>query len=91
MEYTKDQSTVIALWVLALQTRSNPLAPIQGATAPEIIARLGNNLGGEHTSDSMLLHTHGYNRLFQDRQIDREATNLQKEIAKELREQGVTS
>jgi hypothetical protein len=90
-KYSREQSTVVALWVLALQQRDEPKAAIQGATAPRIIVDVVNKLGEEHTSDSILLHTHGYDRLLMNRQIDKTVTELQRQIADELVEQGVIS
>lgn len=91
-EYSKSQSTVIALWVLALQNkRSGVDFESKGSTAPRSITDLVNSLGEIHTSDSILLHTHGYDRLLLGRPIDRAITKLQREIAQDLLEQGVIS
>lgn len=90
-EYNKEQSIVIALWVLALQNRHDPKAAVQGHTAPNSIYGIVNKLGEHHSSDSMLLHAHGYDRLLLDRKIDRSVTKLQKEVAAELKVQGIIS
>lgn len=89
--YSKKQSTVIALWVLSMQNRVDPKASIQGHTAPSIITDIVNALGESHTSGSILLHTHGYDRLLLGRKIGKSVTNLQKEVANELMVQGVIS
>lgn len=90
-KYSKEQSTVVALWVLAMQFRDDPKAAIQGAIAPPVVVDAVNKLGEQHTSGSILLHTHGYNRLLHNRKIDKTITNLQRQIARELVEQGVIS
>lgn len=84
--YNKEQSTVIAIWNL---TRKNVVDPIPGNTAPESITNIVNMLGETHSSDSILLHTHGYDRLFHNRGIDKTITKLQIEIALELQKQGL--
>jgi hypothetical protein len=89
--YNKDQSSVVALWVLALQYRTNPKQAIKDATAPPLITSIINKLGEQHTSDSILLHKHGYDRLLTGRDIDKSITNLQREIAQELLETGIVS
>jgi len=86
--YSKEQSTVVALWVLARST-NDPKVRIH--TAPTIITDLVNQLGDKHSSDSVLLHKHGYDRLFFERDIDKTITTLQRQIAKELYEAGVVS
>jgi hypothetical protein len=91
VKFTKDQSTVIALWVLALQQRDDPKAAIQNHTAPQIISDIVNKLGEPHSSDSILLHTHGYDRLLLNRPIEKTVTELQRQVADELVEQGVIS
>ena len=88
--YSKEQSIVVALWVLARST-NDPEVRIPGATAPAIITNLVNQLGEKHSSDSVLLHKHGYDRLFFGRDIDKTITTLQRQIAKELYETGVVS
>jgi hypothetical protein len=90
-KYSKEQSTVIALWVLAMQHRPNPKLPIQGHTAPTNITEIVNKLGELHSSDSILLHTHGYDRLLLGRDIDKTVTALQQEIAKELKDFDIIS
>lgn len=89
--YSKEQSTIVALWALALQQRDDPTAVIKEATAPPVIVDVVNKLGEEHTPGSILLHTHGYDRLLLNRQIDKTVTNLRRQIADELVEQGVIS
>jgi hypothetical protein len=89
-EYSKSQSTVIALWVLALQSRHNgDEFARKGPTAPPAITDLVNQHGEPHTSDSILLHTHGYDRLLLGRTIGKTITNLQREIASEFHSQGI--
>jgi hypothetical protein len=90
-KYSKEQSTIIALWVLAMQQRANPTRPIQGHTAPSSITEIVNKLGEHHSSDSILLHTHGYDRLLLGRDIEKTVTALQQEIANELKLCGVIS
>ena len=89
-EYNKAQSTVIALWVLALQNKRTGVDfESKGPTAPEAIAGIVNQLGDTHTSDSVLLHTHGYDRLLLGRPIERAITKLQREVARDLLDQGI--
>jgi hypothetical protein len=90
-KYNKEQSTVVALWVLALQCRSDPKAAIQDATAPPVIVEILNRLGESHSSDSILLHTHGYDRLLLGRDIDKTISKLQREVASALKDAGVVS
>jgi len=90
-KYSREQSTVVALWVLAMQHRPNPKLPIQGHTAPAIITEAVNKLGEHHSSDSILLHTHGYDRLLLGRDIDKSVTALQQEIANELKDFDIIS
>jgi hypothetical protein len=85
-EYSKAQSTVVALWVLALSKFS-----IGRTTAPDIITEIVNQLGDAHSSDSVLLHKHGYDRLLLGRKIDKTMTALQRQVAQELREAGIMS
>jgi hypothetical protein len=87
--YNKRQSTVIALWVLAIKNVGHPEKPIKDGTAPEVITDLVNTLGDRHSSDSILLHTHGYDRLLLNRDIDKTITGLQHEIAEELLSTGI--
>jgi hypothetical protein len=85
-EYSKAQSTVVALWVLALSK-----FPIRRRTAPDIITEIVNQLGDVHSSESVLLHKHGYDRLLLGRRIDKKITALQRQIAQELHEAGIVS
>lgn len=87
--YNREQSTVIALWVLARQTDNDPHPLIP--TAPQNIVDIVNALGEHHSSGSILLHTHGYDRLLLGRDIDRTVTRIQREVAQELREVGIIS
>ncbi|WP_076587992.1 hypothetical protein [Vibrio ostreicida] len=88
-KYTKEQSTIVALWVLA-KRRENDLWPAAPeGTAPELITHIVNQMGPYHSSDSILLHTHGYDRLLLGRDIDKSVTSLQKEVAEELKLAGV--
>jgi hypothetical protein len=89
--YSRDQSTVIALWVLALQYRDDPKLAIQGGTAPRVITDVVNRLGEQHSSDSILLQKHGFDRLLLGRQIDKSVSLLQRSVANELLEAGVVS
>lgn len=89
-EYSKAQSTVIALWVLS-RSMSGSKRPVPKGTAPAIITDVVNQLGDSHTSDSILLHTHGYERLLLDRRIEKTITCLQREIANELFAAGIVS
>ena len=89
--YNREQSTVIALWVLARQTNNDPYPPIRDNTAPQNIVDIVNTLGEHHSSDSILLHTHGYDRLLLGRDIDKTVTGVQREVAQELREVGIIS
>ena len=88
--YTKLQSTAIALWTISLQDKV-PRDVIAGKEpeAPPLITELVNALGPQHSPGSILLHTHGYDILFFDREIDRRVTKLQAKIAQELIDQGI--
>lgn len=88
-KYTKDQSTLVALWVLAKRRENNPWPAPPSPTAPNLIFEMVNKLGPEHSSDSILLHTHGYDRLLLGRNISKSITSTQREVAKELKEAGV--
>lgn len=87
--YTKDQSVVVALWVLAKRRENNPWPAPPSPTSPKLITDIVNKLGPNHSSDSILLHTHGYDRLLLGRDISKSITALQREIAKELKDAGV--
>lgn len=90
--YTKSQSAAVALWVLALQNkRTDAEFESKGQAAPEIIATLVNALGPHHSPYSIVLHTHGYDRLLLGRRIGRGISNLQREVAQDLKLQGVVS
>ena len=84
--YNDDQSLVIALWTLALQNKcaKGEIAG-KGVEAPPVIIDLVNKLGDAHTAGSVLLHTHGYDRLFFNRKIEKTITKTQCEIAKKLK------
>ena len=88
--YTKLQSTAIALWTISLQDKV-PRDVIAGKEpeAPPLITELVNALGPHHNPGSILLHTHGYDMLFFDRKIKRKFTELQRTIAQELIDQGI--
>ena len=88
--YTKLQSTAIALWTISLQDKV-PRDVIAGKEpeAPPLITELVNALGPQHSPGSILLHTHGYDILFFDREIDRRVTKLQAKSAQELIDQGI--
>ncbi len=91
-EYSEDQSRIIALWVLAIKNRGHPNGQsVKGGVAPEVIVNLVNQLGEYHSPQSILLHTHGYDRLLLNRDIDKTITKLQRRVAKELKEQGVVN
>lgn len=89
--YSKEQSTIVALWVLAMQQRLDPNKAIQNNTAPDIIAKTVNMLGEHHSPDSILLHTHGYDRLLFGRNINKSVTRLQQEVANELKSSDIIS
>ncbi len=57
--------------MLAIKNRGHPEQPMKDGTAPNIITELVNSLGEKHSSDSILLHTHGYDRLLLNRQIEK--------------------
>ncbi len=88
-KYTKEQSTIVALWVLAKRQKNNLWPAPPTPTAPELITHLVNNAGPSHSSDSILLHTHGYDRLLLGRDISKSVTSLQKEVAQELLLSGI--
>lgn len=88
-KYNKKQSTIVALWVLAIAKRGHPEQTIKNGIAPEVITNLVNSLGEKHSSSSILLHTHGYDRLLLGRKIDKTITKLQEEVAQELLESDV--
>ena len=88
-KYTKEQSTIVALWVLAKRREDDLWPAPPSATAPELITHMVNQVGPSHSSDSILLHTHGYDRLLLGRDITKSATSLQKEVAQELKLAGV--
>ena len=88
--YTKLQSTAIALWTIALQDKvSRDVIAGKEPEAPPLITELVNELGPHHSPGSILLHTHGYDRLFFDRVIDKSITRLQRTVAQELIDQGI--
>jgi hypothetical protein len=82
--YNKEQSTVVALWVLAMSRY-----PTEFQTAPDAITAIVNKLGDSHTSDSVLLHKHGYDRLLLDRPINKNISALQRQVARELHDVGI--
>jgi hypothetical protein len=82
--YNKKQSTIIALWVLAIKNTGHPEKPIKNGTAPNVIRELVNSLGEKHSSDSILSHTHGYDQLLLNRQIEKTITSLQREVSNDL-------
>ncbi len=89
-KYNEEQSTVIALWVLAIINRGHPdKQSIKGGMAPRSIVHLVNALGEDHSPSSILLHTHGYDRLLLGRSIDRSVTELQKKVARKLKEEDI--
>jgi hypothetical protein len=82
--YSKEQSTVVALWVLAMNKQRTGLQ-----SAPEPIAAIVNKRGDTHTAESILLHKHSYDRLLLGREINKTITSLQRRVAKELHEAGI--
>ncbi|EJL6325717.1 TPA: hypothetical protein ACMDNH_003559 [Vibrio cholerae] len=89
-KYNKEQSAIIALWNLALNYgyQKHGYVPLKDSKAPSLIFDLVNKLGESHSAESIALHSHGYDQLFHDRDIDRGVTGLQNQIAKELSENG---
>ena len=83
-EYSDQQSILIALWVLSLRPNFAP-----GPEAPEFLTQMVNALGEHHSAASILLHTHGYERLFLNRPINRNITSLQRQVASLLRDEGI--
>jgi|GEM_PF-4188592 len=88
-KYTKEQSTIVALWVLAKRRDTDLWPSPPTPTAPELITDLVNKVGLHHSSDSVLLHTHGYDRLLLGREIGKSVTTLQRQVASELEDAGV--
>ncbi|HUE69348.1 MAG TPA: hypothetical protein VMP01_00555 [Pirellulaceae bacterium] len=86
--YTREQSLVVALWVLA-QTSDRVKAKSGARQAPRPIVELVNAFGGKHSADSIFLHQHGYERLLLGRDIDKTVSETQRAVAQSLVEAGL--
>lgn len=90
--YNEEQLMVIALYVLAIDGTGQKHPKRNGSPGvPDSVVSLVNNLGKEHSPESIFLCTHGFERILLGRQIDRNVTQKHKNVAQRLKDEGTIS
>lgn len=84
--WTREQSIIVALWVLAHQ--GDVPAEFAAAIPPTLLAAI-NAVGPSRFTGGVIYHMMGYQRLFFDRPISVTVTHLQRDIAAAMFSEGI--